>query len=103
MSTDITPQFSSITLPLDLAADGLQSVSLTGNITFSTANLAPGRSKKIRIIADGTQRTFTFPGAWTFVGSAVPANIAAGKTAILELTTFGTTDADVIARYTVQS
>lgn len=39
---------------------------------------------------------------WVFIGSK-PANIAASKTAVLSLTAFGTTNADVVAAYAVQS
>lgn len=86
---------------IDFTGDGFQTCSLTGNITFTTSNLAAGRSKTVRIVSDGSSRTFTFP-SWVFVGAAAPASIAANKTAILTLTSFGTTDADVVAAYSVQ-
>ena len=56
-------------------------------------------SKTIRIIGDGSERALTFPAGWTFVGAAAPATLAADKTAILTLTSFGTTDANVVAAY----
>jgi hypothetical protein len=37
-----------------------------------------------------------------FVGSAAPASIAANKTGLLELYSYGTTDANVVARWSVQ-
>lgn len=80
----------------------LQTVSLTGNITFTTSNLVTGRAAAVRVISDGSTRTFTFPAGWTFIGAAAPANIAASKTGILSLTSFGTTDAGVVAAYAVQ-
>lgn len=85
---------------LDFNAAGLQSVSLTGNVTFTTANRTAGRSLAVRIVADGSSRTFVFP-AWKFVGAAAPASIAASKTAVLSLTCFGAADTDIIAAYAV--
>lgn len=92
------------TVTLDLASVNgyYASFTLTGNITFATANLALGRQMTIRIICDATQRTLTFPAGWTFIGTK-PSTIAASKTAVLSLTFFGSTDADCVAAYGVQS
>lgn len=88
---------------LDLSAlDGqYRTISLTGDLTFTTSNLATGRTVVIRIIADASQRTLTFPAGWKFLGTK-PANIAASKTGVLSLTFFGTTDADCVAAWGVQ-
>jgi hypothetical protein len=75
-------------------------VSLTGNITFTTSNKASGRTKHVRIICDGTARTFTFP-AWVWIGNA-PTTIAASKTAVLVLMCYGSADTDIVAQYGVQ-
>jgi len=87
---------------LDFNAAGLQSVSLTGNITFTTSNRTAGRSLAVRIVADGSLRNFVFP-AWKFIGAAAPASIAANKTAMLSVTCFGAADTDVIAAYAVET
>jgi hypothetical protein len=76
--------------------------TLAHDVTFASSNLAEGRSIKLRIVCDGTIRNFTFPGGWVFVGSAAPASIAANKTGLLELYSYGTTDANVVARWSVQ-
>lgn len=76
--------------------------TLTGDVTFTTSNLAAGRHLKVRIPNGGTLRNFTFPGGWTFLGAAAPASIAANKTALLELFVWGATDSDVEARFTVE-
>jgi hypothetical protein len=89
------------TTNLDLSLTSLQSVSLTGSVTFTTSNKAAGRSKTVRIIGDGSIRTFTFP-AWKFIGAAAPASLAATKTAILTITAFGTADTDIVAAYAVE-
>jgi hypothetical protein len=88
---------------IDFGITDVQTVTLAGNVTFTTTNLAAGTSKTLRIIGDGSTRTFTFPAGWTFVGTGVPASIAAGKTALLSLLSYSTTDANVIAGYSVSS
>jgi hypothetical protein len=88
---------------LDLAVlDGqYRTISLTGDLTLTTSNLATGRTVVIRIIADASQRTLTFPADWKFLGTK-PANIAASKTGVLSLTFFGTLDSDCVAAWGVQ-
>ena len=87
---------------LDFSGADFQTVTLAGDITFTTSNLAAGRSKTVRIIGDGSSRNFTFPGGWIFVGAAAPTALAANKTAILTMTRFGTADANVVAAYSAQ-
>jgi hypothetical protein len=76
--------------------------TLQANLTLSSANLAAGRWIVVRIVSDGSVRNLTFPGGWVFVGAAAPANIAANKTGLLMLRSYGTTDANVVARWLVQ-
>jgi len=83
------------------STDNFRTVTLTGNITFTTSNRAAARSRTIRIVGDGSQRTLTFP-AWKFVGSAAPATLAANKIAILTLTAFGANDTDIVAAYAAE-
>lgn len=92
------------TVDLDMASrnGGYFTISLTGDLTFTTSNRAAGRTVTLRLICDATQRTLTVPAGWVFVGSK-PANIAASKTAILSLSFFGTADSDCVAAYGVQS
>lgn len=91
------------TVDLDLAAlDGqYRTITLTGNITFTTSNRAAGRTVVIRLLPGASERTLTFPADWVFV-SVIPTTIAANKTAILSLTFFGTNNSDCIATYSVQ-
>lgn len=93
-----------LTVNLDMQAiAGLyRTISLTGNLTFTTSNRASGRTVVLRLICDATQRNLTFPADWKFVGTK-PSNIAANKTGILTLSYFGTADADCIAAYGVQA
>jgi hypothetical protein len=89
---------------LDFAARDktMHSISLTGALELLTSNLANGREVRLRLVCDATQRTLTFPTDWRFVGTK-PANLAASKVAVLSLAAFGTTNADVVAAYAVQS
>jgi hypothetical protein len=77
-------------------------VSLAGNVVFSGSGYLFGAYVIVRIVCDGTNRTLAFPSGWKFVGSAVPASINANKTALLQLWSFGTTEADVVAQYIVE-
>lgn len=91
---------STTTTALDFSGDQLQTISISADTTFTTSNLAIGKSKTIKITTDGTLRTLTFP-AWKFVGTK-PTDQAASKIGILTLTSFGTTDADCVAAYAVE-
>jgi len=68
----------------------------------SETGLAPGASLMVYIACDASPRSFTFP-AWRWIGGAAPTTIAANKVAILELFATGTTDAQTLARYWVES
>ena len=89
---------------LDMAALNGQyrTISLTGDLELTTANRAAGQTLVLRLIADGTERTLTFPVGWVFVGTK-PSTIAASKTGVLSLTFFGTADTDCVAAWGVQS
>ena len=92
---------STVNLDMSTLAGLYRTISLTGNLTFTTSNRAAGRIVVLRLICDATQRNLTFPADWKFIGT-IPSNIAASKTGILTLTFFGSTDADCIAAYGVQ-
>ena len=87
---------------LDFSGADFQTVTLAGDITFTTSNLAAGRSTTVRIIGDGSSRTLAFPAGWIFVGAAAPTALAANKVAVLTMTSFGTADANVVAAYSAQ-
>ena len=93
---------SQVTLDFSTRDRQINTISLTGALELLTSNLANGREVRLRLVCDGTKRTLTFPTDWKFVGTK-PADIAASKVAILSLAAFGTTNADVVAAYAVQS
>lgn len=90
---------------VDLDFDGgtdLKTIPLAGNVTLTTSNKAAGKSAIVRIVADGSARTLTFPSQWVFV-TDLPASIAASKTAQLVLMCYGTAETDIVAAWAVQS
>jgi hypothetical protein len=93
---------ASVDLNLAPSVPVYRTLALTGNVTFTTSNLVAGRQASVRIVADGSIRTLTFPAGWKFLGAAAPANIAASKTAVLSIVSFGVADADVVVAYSVQ-
>jgi hypothetical protein len=86
---------------IDFNEDEMQTISISGNTTFTTANRAAGKSKTLKITTDGTLRTLTFPG-WDWV-SDIPASQAASKNGYLTLTSYSTTDAAIVAAYQLGS
>ena len=87
---------------LDFNAVAHKRIDLAGNLSLTATNIDYGKSLLLRLAADGSARTLSFPPGWKFVGSAAPASLAANKTALLTLDCFGTTEAGVIARYQVE-
>lgn len=93
---------ATVDLDMTALAGAFRTITLTGNITFTTSNRSAGEMVTLRIICDGTQRTLTFPVGWRFIGPK-PANIAASKVAVLTVMLFGTADTDGVAAYGVES
>lgn len=91
------------TINLDLSTlnGTYQTITLTGNPTFTTSNLAAGRTVTVILAAGGSSRTLAFP-AWIFVGAAAPTTLASGKTGVFTVTATSTTDASCVATYAAQ-
>jgi hypothetical protein len=89
---------------LDMAAltNSFRTISLTGNLTFTSSNRAAGRYVTIRLICDGSTRTLTFPVGWKFMGTK-PTDIAASKTAMLTILFFDDNDTDAVCAYAVEA
>lgn len=96
----ILPYASVVTL--NFLTQSCYVITLAGNITLASSSLNSGSKVVVRIVCDGTARNLTFPVGWKFLGAAAPASIAANKTALLHLMAFGTTDADVLAKWEVE-
>jgi len=87
---------------LNMGGAVTQTLALTGNATFTTTGLIAGGDLRVVITADASLRTLAWPGGWKWIGGTAPANIAANKTAILELISTSAADSGVVARWTVE-
>jgi hypothetical protein len=74
------------------------SLSMTGAVTFATANLTAGKHANVMITGVSTNAALTFPATWIFIGYK-PTYLGASKHADLYLKSTGTTDAGVWAYY----
>lgn len=93
---------ASNTVAIDFSSDSIVTRSATDDVAFTGINYTAGKSATVRIVADASDRDFTFPSDWKFV-SFKPAGITAGKTGVLTATAFGTSEADVVAAYAVEA
>ena len=84
---------------LDFNGVAHKRIGLTGNLSFTANNMDYGKALVVRLATDGSLRTLAFPAGWRWIGAAAPASLAANKVAVLSLNCFGTTEADVVARY----
>jgi len=99
-----TPSTLATTGTVDISFDSnavLTQGPLTGDITYTGSSYAAGSSVTVRVTNGSTERSASFPTNWVFVGTE-PTTIAANKTAILTVTSFGTTEADCVAAWAVQ-
>ena len=87
------------TVNLDLAAlvGTIQTITATGNITFTTSNRAAGRNFELRIAAGASTRTLAWPAGWVAFGAALPTSLASGKVLRVAVSCTGTTDASIDA------
>lgn len=91
------------TVDLDMAAvhGTIQTITASGNITFTSSNRAAGREVTLVIAAGGSGRTLAWP-AWIAVGAALPTSLASGKTLVAAVLFVDTTDAAAVATVAVQ-
>lgn len=91
------------TVNLDMASlhGTIQTITLSGNPTFTTLNRAAGREVTLVLAAGGSSRTLVWP-SWLAVGAALPTSLASGKTLVATVTFVDTTDAAAIAAAAVQ-
>jgi hypothetical protein len=90
-------------LVIDFKGASYQEVVVTGNVTIATTNRATSgiaRAVAVRLIPSGGPWTLTFAVGITAYGAALPASLAAGKEALLSLTSFGPTEGDTRAVFT---
>jgi hypothetical protein len=89
------------TVTLNFSEDRLVTRVPAGNLTVSGASYTAGKSVTLRVANGGTGRDISFPAGWRFV-SFKPSSIAANKTGVLAVTSFGTSEADCVAAWAVE-
>lgn len=90
------------TITLDFNGPNYRSTgTLTGPITFASDNLASGRSVTVRVRNGGTTQDLFFPAGWVFIGNK-PNFISSGKTGVLTVMAFGSSNSDVVAAWGAQ-
>ena len=83
------------------STNAIQTLSISGNTTFTGSNYAAGKSITLFITTDGSTRTLAFPSGWIFQGTK-PTEQAASKVGTLTLLCASTTEASVRCAYAVQ-
>lgn len=90
---------------LDFSSSSSKYVSLnvsSSGLSFSGANYQSGVTVSVRVInSNGTTEAVSFPSNWVFIGDK-PSDIEANKTAVLSVTSFGSSESDCIAAWGVQ-
>lgn len=103
---NIIHDISTTGLDIDFSEDQLQTYSVSGNVTFTTfQNITAGKSKTIRVSADGTDRVLTFPANIRWLGTAPDSNtytVTANKMAILTFTSFSTDEANILGVFALE-
>lgn len=80
-----------------------RTLSINGNLTFTGSSYQAATELNIRITeTGGAVRTLTFPSGWIWYTSK-PSTLAANKSGLLNLISYGTTEGNVAARYWVQT
>jgi hypothetical protein len=90
---------ASVALDFAPSLPPLKSVTLTGDITFTTSNLLASRNISVRVVGDTVSRNLVFPAGWTWLGGATPTVLEANKTAILSLAAFSGANTGIIASW----
>ena len=83
------------------STNAIQTLSISGNTTFTGSNYAAGKSITLFITTDGSDRDLAFPAGWVFQG-AKPADQAASKVGTLTLLCTSTSEASVRCAYAVE-
>jgi hypothetical protein len=89
---------------LDLAGATAQLLTLTGNVSLSSANRQQGRQVRLFLYnSSASGASLAFPSTWNFLGTK-PTVLPAGKRAVLTLEcVFGGAEMDIVAGYAAQN
>jgi len=84
------------------STNAIQTISISGNTTFTGSNYAAGKSITLFITTDGSTRDLAFPAGWIFQGTK-PTDQAASKVGTLTLLCASTSEASVRCAYAVEA
>ena len=84
------------------STNAIQTLSISGNTTFTGSNYAAGKSITLFITTDGSDRDLAFPSGWIFQGTK-PTSQTASKVGTLTLLCSSTTEASVRCAYAVET
>lgn len=93
---------------VDMSLAGLRKIGplagVNNTVTFTGSNYAAGRTVTIRVdnAINTVKKELVFPSGWVFVGRK-PTAILAGKVGVLSIVSFGTTEAECVAAWAVQT
>ncbi len=89
---------------LDFNGVKYQTVTLTGDPSYTTTNRSAASFLTLKIDAGGAGRTLSFSASWKWIGTDYSAGYAlsSGKIAVLSLTCYGTAETDVVAALAIQ-
>ena len=84
------------------STNAIQTLSISGNTTFTGSNYAAGKSITLFITTDGSDRDLAFPSGWIFQGTK-PTSQTASKVGTLTLLCSSTSEASVRCAYAVEA
>jgi hypothetical protein len=85
-----------VNLDLEALTGTIQTITASGNLTFTTSNRAAGRTFELRIAAGGSTRTLAWP-AWVAFGEALPTSLASGAVLRVAIECLGSADTNIDA------
>lgn len=102
-----TPGQSALTFAsptsIDFSGDWYRTLNVNGNLTFAGASYQTGTEITVLVTeTGGSSRTIAYPAGWVWL-TTKPTSIAANKKILYSFISFGTAEANVIARAWVQS
>jgi hypothetical protein len=90
------------TMSIDFNASLFHSSSISSSVYLTGSNLGAVKMASIKIFASGSNCEVYYPSSWTWLGTA-PSVITASKTAVISLTSYGTTDSQIVGAYATQA
>ena len=85
-----------VNLDFDALSGTVQTITASGNLTFTTSNRVAGRKFELRIAAGGSTRTLAWP-AWVAFGEALPTSLASGAVLRVAIECLGSADTNIDA------